>query len=317
MPIRVKIATTPIEMDSLFKARYAVFVEEERYLKERGDRRIFDQFDTFPSTVNLIAMVDMEVVGGLRVTVQSEAGTSSDDLFDFSEYLPRRTEKTGAASMLCMRKIYRDVPRLTFMLLCMGVYWAISKELSHVVAAINPLIEPLLRAIGFKPVGSRFHHEAYGIDVLPMILEMNQLEENFLEMAKFQGFQGSLKTFEREFYKADEQIIKSGVKGDAAYVVVDGMVTVCRPARRADDPPKTIINELGPGEIFGELSLLTNEPRSADVFASTDVDLMVIDKEIFHSQLLDNPTLQRRLLELLGRRLRSFYIPIPRSLENL
>jgi CRP-like cAMP-binding protein len=166
----------------------------------------------------------------------------------------------------------------------------------------------MLRAIGFKPVSPSFHDDRHGVDVLPMVVDLYKVEEQFKEMAKFQGFYGSLRTFEREFYRKGEQILRCGEKGESAYVVVDGRVSVSRLGRRANDPPiKRVISEFGPGELFGEISLLTNNPRSADVFAATDVDLMVIERPVFYEQLLRNPDLQRKLLELLGQRLANTY----------
>jgi N-acyl-L-homoserine lactone synthetase len=308
MPIRVKIADRAVELNSLFQARHKVFVEEEGYLQKRPDGRIFDRFDTYPTTVNLIAMVNKEVVGGLRLTEGSTAGTPAEEFFDFSPFVPNGAKKIGTASLLCMQRAFRNKPRLTYMLICMGVYWSISKSFSHVVAAVNPLIEPMLRAIGFKPVSPSFHDDEHGVDVLPMVLDLNQVEDHFKEMAKFQGFYGSLKTFEREFYRKGEQILHCGEEGESAYVVVDGRVSISRVGRRFNDPPvKRVISEFGPGEIFGEISLLTNKPRSADVFAVTDVDLMVIERPVFYEQLLRNPDLQRKLLELLGQRLANTY----------
>ncbi len=198
MPIRVKIARTPIELDRLFQTRHRVFVEEEGYFQERPNKRIFDQFDTFPTTANFIAIVNKQVVGGLRFTERSAAGTPSDDFFDFSPYLPDGTTKTASASMLCIQEEYRNVYRVLFVLICMGMYWALSRKLSHIVAAINPLAERVVRSVGFKPVNSVFHDDKHGIDVLPTLLDLSKLKDNFLEMAGFQGFHGSLKTFDRE-----------------------------------------------------------------------------------------------------------------------
>ncbi len=303
MPIRVKIAKTPMELDNLFQTRHKVFVEEEGYFQERPNKRIFDQFDTFPTTANFIAIVNKQVVGGLRFTERSAVGTPSDDFFDFSPYLPDEATKTASGSMLCFQKEYRNVYRLLFVLICMGVYWALSRKLSHIVAAINPLVERVVRSVGFKPVNSVFHDDKHGIDVLPMLLDLSKLKDTFLEMAGFQGFHGSLRTFDRELYRAGEKIIQCDTDGDAAYVIVDGKVAISRPGRRADDPPRRVLSELGTGEIFGELALLTNKPRPTDVVASTDVDLMVIEREVFQAQLLGNPDLQLKLLELLGQRL--------------
>lgn len=307
MPIRVKIANSPLELDALFKTRHRVFVEEEGYLKKRPDGRIFDQFDAFSTTVNIVAMVNKQVVGGLRITEWSDGGTPSDDFFDFRPYIPGKATKIATASMLCLQSEFRKFNRLCFMMLSMGTYWAISKKVSHTVAAINPLVERLLGSVGFQRLGSPFHDEAHGVDVLPMLLDVNQVGSNFLKMAEFQGFYGSLRTFDRELYRAGEKIIEGGTKSDTAYVIVDGHVAISRPGRRAGDPPDQVLSKLEPCEIFGEVALLTNKPRSADAYAMTDVDLMVIEREIFWEQLQGNPDLQLKLLQLFGHRLADTY----------
>lgn len=308
MSVRVKVAQTAEEMDKVFKTRHEVFVEEEGYFQPNASGRIFDQFDAFPSTVNIVATVGQEVVGGLRITELSKAGTPPEHLFNFRPYLPADASKIAAASMLCVKKRYRMVRSLTFMLLSMGIYWLISKKVSHVIAAINPIIETMMKGIGFNRIQPPFTKEELGIQVLPMLLDLKKLSPKFTEMAHFQGFYGTLRTFEREYFRAGERIIQYGDEGDCAYVIIDGKVTVSMKGRRTDDQSKTIITELGEGEIFGELSLLTRESRSADVYAATNVDLMVIDKDIFQEQLLGNPYLQFKLLELLGHRLRGFYL---------
>ena len=304
MSVRIKIARTAEEMDKVFIARHEVFVEEEGYFQPNKSGRIFDEYDAFPSTVNIIATVDQEVVGGLRITELSKAGTPPEHLFDFRPYIPSDAHKVAAASMLCVKRQYRMVRSLTFMLLSMGIYWLISKKVSHVIAAINPVVETIMKGIGFNQIHPPFIKEELGIQVLPMLLDLRDLSPKYTQMAQFQGFYGTLRTFEREFFRAGEKIIQSGDEGDCAYVIIDGRVTVSVKGRRSDDRSKIIINELDKGEIFGELSLLTQETRSADVYAATDVDLMVIDKDIFQEQLLGNPDLQFKLLELLGRRLR-------------
>jgi len=308
MSVRIKIAQTAEEMDQLFNARHEIFVEEEGYFKPNPSGRIFDRFDAFSSTVNIIAMVDQEVVGGLRITEFSKVGTPSEHLFDFIYHIPADSSKVAAASMLCIKKRYRKVPRLVFMLLSMGIYWVISRNVSHVIAAINPLVEHMIKRIGFKRIQPPFPNKDLGIEVLPMLLNLKDVSPEFYEMARFQGFHGKLRTFEREFFRAGEKIIQCGDKGDCAYVIIDGSVTVSMKGRRIGDRGERIITQLVEGDIFGELSLLTQKPRSADVIAETNVDLMVIDQKIFKEQLLGNPDLQFKLLELLGHRLRGFCI---------
>jgi CRP-like cAMP-binding protein len=65
------------------------------------------------------------------------------------------------------------------------------------------------------------------------------------------------------------------------------------------------VREMGPGEVFGELALITAQPRSADVVALTDVDLMVLEREAFYRQVSQNPEVALNLLSVIGNRLMS------------
>ena len=63
------------------------------------------------------------------------------------------------------------------------------------------------------------------------------------------------------------------------------------------------VRELGPGELFGELAVLTDSPRTADVVARTELDLMVLDRETFRTQLRTDPQASERVVELLAGRM--------------
>ena len=90
-------------------------------------------------------------------------------------------------------------------------------------------------------------------------------------------------------------MIRRGEQGGAAYVIVEGRVSVSI----CEGGP--IIDEMGPGELFGELALLTSRPRTANVVALSDLDLMVLERS-FHEQLLRDPVAANTLLELLANR---------------
>ena len=74
MRVHVKVAKTPMEIDGVFLVRHRVFIEEDGKFPAASDRRLYDFFDTIPTTVNIIAMVDDKVIGCLRMTEESEAG---------------------------------------------------------------------------------------------------------------------------------------------------------------------------------------------------------------------------------------------------
>jgi CRP-like cAMP-binding protein len=62
------------------------------------------------------------------------------------------------------------------------------------------------------------------------------------------------------------------------------------------------VARLGPGDVFGEMSLLTGEVRSATVTAVTDCDLLEIDAASFKQVILANPTVVERITTIVATR---------------
>jgi CRP-like cAMP-binding protein len=69
-------------------------------------------------------------------------------------------------------------------------------------------------------------------------------------------------------------VVEHGSQADGLYIVLSGQVQV-----RA--PDGTEVTVLGPGEFFGEFSLLLDAPRRHDVIALEEAELMVVPKERF------------------------------------
>jgi CRP-like cAMP-binding protein len=62
------------------------------------------------------------------------------------------------------------------------------------------------------------------------------------------------------------------------------------------------VQKLGPGELFGEIALLTTGRRTADVVAQSDVTLMVLERQVFEYQVARNPADSVQLLRLVRSR---------------
>ena len=78
----------------------------------------------------------------------------------------------------------------------------------------------------------------------------------------------------RRAHAAGDIIIREGEAGDAAYIIVSGK---CRAFRQAGDVEETLTT-MGPGDVFGEMALLLDEPRAASVQAVEPVTLLVLDR---------------------------------------
>ncbi len=93
-----------------------------------------------------------------------------------------------------------------------------------------------------------------------------------------------------------------GDPGDAFYIIQSGQVRIftCDEAER-----EITLARLGPGEAFGELALLDDNPRSASVSAIGPVTLMRLSRDDFRARVHASPALTQALLQLLSERARS------------
>jgi CRP-like cAMP-binding protein len=81
--------------------------------------------------------------------------------------------------------------------------------------------------------------------------------------------------------RAGTVLVQRGDLADRFFIVTSGKVAVLR--NGSGSAPLAI---LGPGQFFGEMSLLTEQPRSATIMARTDVVLLTLDRESF-GELVD------------------------------
>jgi CRP-like cAMP-binding protein len=109
-----------------------------------------------------------------------------------------------------------------------------------------------------------------------------------------------LRLVESEMYpvnfRAGEPLMREGEPGDSLMVVVEGDVEVSTGG-------KTILARLRGRQVFGEMALLTSEPRTADVIAISDVRSMVLPATAFHDLAARHPSLSLMLTSLIAQRL--------------
>jgi len=101
---------------------------------------------------------------------------------------------------------------------------------------------------------------------------------------------------EREFVAGDT-IVKRGESGAGFYLILEGSAEV----RRA----KRTLSKLNAGDFFGEVSLLDEKPRSADVIATRPTKCLVISPWSLDRLISSSPTIARQMLREMARRLRT------------
>jgi CRP/FNR family cyclic AMP-dependent transcriptional regulator len=116
----------------------------------------------------------------------------------------------------------------------------------------------------------------------------------------------------RRVVAAGEPVFWFGDAGDTLYVIDSGQAEVTAPDT---DGRHVLLDTLGPGEIFGELSMLDGGPRSATVRALTDCALIGLHRDAFHAFLRARPDVAIDVLQVLGARQRASTATI-RGLKN-
>jgi hypothetical protein len=97
-------------------------------------------------------------------------------------------------------------------------------------------------------------------------------------------------------YPAKAIIIRQGDEADFFYVMDSGRVEVTQTAGGGGQ--ERVLREMGAGEVFGEIGLLTGVPRTATVTAVTDVRVAALPKRAFLELVSEGPGLTYRLLDL-------------------
>ncbi len=102
-------------------------------------------------------------------------------------------------------------------------------------------------------------------------------------------------------FRRGEIIVRQGEPGDTFFVIMSGEVKVLVGAQTGD---QAMVAIFGPGDCFGELSLIDGQPRSATVEAIEEVDALIIRRNDFQDFLEVNPQIMRQLLATLAGRIR-------------
>jgi uncharacterized membrane protein len=130
------------------------------------------------------------------------------------------------------------------------------------------------------------------VELLKHVPLFSQMDDD--ELAGLRGM------MELTSFTAGESIIHEAEAGNEFYVLLDGRVQVeVLDAGGA----QVVVEDIGPGGFFGELSMLTNEPRSAGVKAVDDARTLSLDRDQFLEFLRHHPHAAVDVLTVLGQRL--------------
>jgi CRP/FNR family transcriptional regulator len=103
-------------------------------------------------------------------------------------------------------------------------------------------------------------------------------------------------TAQESYFQPGQIVVTQGTPGQAFYLILAGRVEILRDG--------TSLGAFGPGDFFGEMSLLDQAPRSATIRALDETRCLMLSSWDFKALLETHPSIAIKLLEVLSRRLR-------------
>lgn len=157
--------------------------------------------------------------------------------------------------------------------------------------------------------------KAYTPKVVPKSIEIKgKIRDRLSKAFMFQALEEKereivINAMEETQFKAGEYVITQGHDGDVLYVVESGTLDCTKlfPGKTTD----TYLKTYQPGEIFGELALLYNCPRAANIIAKEDSVLYSVDRECFNNIVKDAAIKKRnRYMDFLSK------VPLLETLDD-
>jgi CRP/FNR family cyclic AMP-dependent transcriptional regulator len=105
----------------------------------------------------------------------------------------------------------------------------------------------------------------------------------------------------RRRFPKDTVVFFENDEGDSFFMIVSGRIKV---TILGDDGREVILTVLGPGDFFGEMALLDDEPRSATAIAIEECELLSLQRSDFESVIANKPSISLALVRVLTARLR-------------
>jgi len=146
-----------------------------------------------------------------------------------------------------------------------------------------------------------------------MSQELARLKNSFL----FQGLPDEVlkalvqKMIRRKF-RTGEALIRRGEDGDTLYIIDKGHVKIVTVDKEGEE---LVLNQCGPGEAIGEMSLFDKEPRSAGVIALADTDVLELKQDAFFELLNQRPDMAMNFMRSFSARLRFSSTYIQKAIE--
>lgn len=192
------------------------------------------------------------------------AGRNDEAIQEFRELAGKYIEQGFIVKAIAVyKKILRLRPTMT--------------EIEHYLMQLSGTYEEVPPAKTSPSEKARSETKSHPVVEMETVLFRNLSAEEFREVVSRMTL---------KHYEEGSLVVSEGDPGDSMFVVVNGEVKV----NTTDAKGKQItLANLGEGEFFGEISLLTGRPRTATIITNTETDLLELTREDYGNIVADHP----------------------------
>lgn len=242
-------------------------VQKERLKETLLKSFMFSQLDTNDMDIVVGAMKEVQCEAGVRLITQGEDGDFLFVIEDGTLECKIKVQSTGEEKVVKTVEPGDAFGELALLYNCPRaanvdstskcVLWQLDR------ATFNHIVRD-------AAVKRRERYEAF-LQSVPLLNQMDAYERSQISDA--------LKT---EKYDKDTYILNQGEPGNTFYILEEGNAIA---TKSVDGGDAEMVMEYKPGDFFGERALLTDEPRAANVIASTPLRVLTLDRRSFKKML--------------------------------
>ncbi len=168
MDIQIKQIKTNLDKLKVYQLRKKVFVEEEKRFSYSLDH-IVDEYDSFEETINFAALINDEMIGAVRLVMDSNAGLPVDKYEDIANLKKKLTGSCITIGWLCCTKPYRHQTGLIKSLVREALFHAKKNGFKHMVSVMHPPAYDLFHhCFKLEKIGPTFLDKKRNIEMAPV-----------------------------------------------------------------------------------------------------------------------------------------------------
>lgn len=265
-----------------------------------------DHFDVLPTSYNFAAIQDGHIVGSCRLIELDSYAISEFDQYPFRELTQKVEGNSGYIDLICIDSSSAMQSMVLQGLVKMSLLQAQRREMKFVFIALSLNHAPVDFGVPAQKVFEK--ENEFSI----YTLSLDDFEKSVLSKIADKEILRFRETFYYTIFEAGEVIVTEGDRGSSAFISEHSNVEIII---RAQNELKTI-GMITPGQLIGEVAMLTNEKRTASLVAVNNTACISFDRFDFYQILEMEPNRSIEIFRIFSKRMKSFNQRLAKETER-